>query len=148
MEPVKTILVPVDFDGPSEAAVDTAIRFAKNLGATIILLHVEPFNLADVPPGVFYDGPNPSTRARSSARTELARLAESRAASGISIGTELREGIAWDEILGAARTLNADMIVMGTHGRKGLARGILGSVAEHVLRNAKIPVMTVRAEVP
>ncbi len=145
MEPIKTILVPVDFDQPSEAALDTAIRFAKNLGATITLLHVEPFNLTDVPEGVFFEGPNASTRARSDARAELSRLVQSKAESGITITSELREGIAWDEILGAARRLGADLIVMGTHGRKGLSRGLLGGVAEQVLRSAHVPVMTIRA---
>jgi nucleotide-binding universal stress UspA family protein len=148
MEPIKTILVPVDFDGPSEAALDTALRFARNLEAKVILLHVEPFKLADVPEDVFYEGPNASSRARTNAMAALSALAESRASSGIAIKTELREGIAWDEILGATRSLKADMIVMGTHGRKGLTRGILGSVAEHVLRNAKVPVMTIRADEP
>jgi nucleotide-binding universal stress UspA family protein len=148
MEPIKTILVPVDFDGPSEAALDTAIRFAKNLGSKIVLLHVEPFKLADVPAGVFYEGHNASSRARSNALAELSRLEQSKASSGIAITSEVREGIAWDEILGAARRLSADMIVMGTHGRKGLSRGILGSVAEHVVRGAHVPVMTIRFDEP
>ena len=148
MEPIKTILVPVDFDAPSEAALDTAIRFAKNLGAKITLLHVEPFRLGDVPEGVFYEGPNASSRARATALVELGKLAERKATSGVAIGVELREGIAYDEILGAARQLNAELIVMGTHGRSGIARGLLGSVAEHVLRGSTVPVMTVRAPQP
>ena len=147
MEPIKRILVPVDFDHFSGAALDTAIRFAKNLQARITLLHVEPYRLGDVPKELFYDGPNPSSRARTTARDALARLAEGKASSGVPIDTELREGIVWDEILGAARHLGAELIVMGTHGRSGIARGLLGSVAEHVVRGAHIPVMTVRADV-
>src|SRR5512140_1446560 len=143
MEPIKTILVPVDFDRPSEAALDTAVRFAKNLGAKITLLHVEAFKLADVPQELFYEGQNASSRARTTALTELTRMAESKKNSGVAISTEMREGIVWDEILGAARHFKAELIVMGTHGRKGLTRGLLGSVAEHVLRGAHVPVMTV-----
>ncbi len=51
----------------------------------------------------------------------------------------------WEEVLNAAKELNADLIVMGTHGRRGLERALLGSVAEKVVRMARIPVLTVHA---
>ena len=145
MDAIKRILVPVDFDDTSEAALDTAIRFAKNLGAKITLLHVEPFALSDVSQELFYEGPNASTRARKTAHDRLFALIESRKSHGITIDSETRQGIVWDEILGAARHVGADLIVIGTHKRSSLSRGLLGSVAENVVRSSTIPVMTIRA---
>jgi nucleotide-binding universal stress UspA family protein len=59
--------------------------------------------------------------------------------------TMIREGIPRQEIVQAAREMNADLIVMGTHGRTGLAHLLFGSVAEHVVCHAPVPVFTVRA---
>jgi nucleotide-binding universal stress UspA family protein len=64
--------------------------------------------------------------------------------SGVKVDTVLRHGPAWSEILAVAAETKADLIVMGTHGRRGLARALLGSVAEKVVRTASCPVMTVR----
>jgi len=62
-----------------------------------------------------------------------------------TVATALRSGRPWEEILAAAREGNADLIVIGTHGRKGLPRALLGSVAEKVVRMSPVPVLTVRA---
>ena len=148
MEAIKRILVPMDFDPTSEAALDTAVRFAKNLGAKITLLHVEPFAFSDVSQELFYEGTNASTRARNTAQDRLASLIDARRDQGVTIDSEVRQGIVWDEILGAARNLGAELIVMGTHGRTGFARGILGSVADNVVRSSTIPVMTIRVKAP
>ena len=94
---------------------------------------------------LFYEGPNASTRARKTAHDRLFALIESRKSHGITIDSETRQGIVWDEILGAARHVGADLIVIGTHKRSSLSRGLLGSVAENVVRSSTIPVMTIRA---
>jgi nucleotide-binding universal stress UspA family protein len=62
----------------------------------------------------------------------------------VKVKTELRHGAAWREIDQAAADLKVDLIVLGTHGRKGIARALLGSVAEKVVRTAACPVLTVR----
>jgi nucleotide-binding universal stress UspA family protein len=146
MDPIRKILVPVDFDPPSEAALQQAVRFARAVGAKIKLLHVLPFALSNVSEGLFYEAPNTSGRMRAAAAEKLAELAE-RFGAQVPIETDIVEGIAWDEIVGAAKNFEADMIVLGTHGRQGVARGLLGSVAERVVRSASVPVMTVRADV-
>jgi nucleotide-binding universal stress UspA family protein len=143
MAPIRTILVPVDFDAPSEAALEQAVRLARALGAKIKLLHVLRFALTDVDE-VFYKSPNASVRRRTSALKRLADITE-RFSRDVPIESELREGIAWDEIVGAATQLEADLIVMGMRPRHGVARGFRGSVAERVIRAARVPVMTVHA---
>ncbi len=147
MNPIRTILVPVDFRPSSEAALDEAVRYAHALGAEITLLHVQPFALSDVPEELFYPSANTSVRMRTSTLKRLSNLAESRRSAGVPIQVELREGIAWDEIIGAADRLNADLIVIGAHEDTGLTRRLLGNVADRVARTARVPVMTVRASV-
>jgi nucleotide-binding universal stress UspA family protein len=146
MDAIRTILVPVDFDSSSDAALEQAVRLARAFGARIKLLHVLAFALSDVDSELFYAGPNTSVRLRTGALKGLADIAE-RYRDQVVIEHEIREGIAWDEIVGAATQLDADLIVMGTHGRKGGFRGLLGSVAERVVRASSVPVMTVRATV-
>ena len=146
MDAIRTILVPVDFDSSSEAALEQAVRLARAFGARIKLLHVLPFSLSDVSAELFYAGPNTSVRLRTAALKNLGDLGD-RFRRNVTIDHEIREGIAWDEIVGAATQLEADLIVMGTHGRRGGLRGLLGSVAERVVRVSSVPVMTVRASV-
>ena len=65
---------------------------------------------------------------------------------GVPISGQLRRGVPWECVLETAKETKADLIVMGTHGRKGLARALMGSVAEKVVRLSPIPVLTVRGE--
>jgi nucleotide-binding universal stress UspA family protein len=76
--------------------------------------------------------------------TELARLARAARKVHVRVVTELRRGYAADEIVRAAKALNADLIVMGTHGRSGLSRLVMGSAAARVVNGAPCPVVTVR----
>jgi nucleotide-binding universal stress UspA family protein len=144
MDAIKTILVPVDFDAPSEAALEQAVRLARALRAKIKILHVLPFSLTDVSEELFYASPNASVRRRTAALKALGQIVE-RHGKDVTIEPEIREGITWDEIVGAATQNEADLVVIGTHGRKGVARGLLGSVAERVVRASPVPVMSVRA---
>jgi nucleotide-binding universal stress UspA family protein len=145
MDVIRTILVPVDFDSSSGAALEHAVRLARALGAKIKLLHVVPFALSDVSDELFYAQPNASIRNRTNALKRLGDIAEKY--RDIPITSEIREGIAWDEIVGAAQQEEADLIIVGTHGRHGVVRGLLGSVAERVVRASPVPVMTVRASI-
>lgn len=141
----KHILVPVDFSVLASQAVDYAIELAKALGAKITLLH------AYEPPAIGYPDAaglalEVTEACRRSAEAALETEARERAASGVLLGHELRQGAAWVEIVEAAKERGADLIVMGTHGRGGLSHLLLGSVAERVVRSSPIPVLTVRGQ--
>lgn len=139
------ILVPTDFSPCAEHALDYACALAAKLGAKL--------HIVNAIGGVFPDLPvaltdQMLTSIRDSSTTALARLVDARRA-GVSFG-EVRviEGDARDVILQAATDVHADLIVIGTHGRRGLSRLLLGSVAEHILRRAPCPVLTVRLDTP
>jgi universal stress protein A len=142
---ISTILVPVDFSAGSEAAVEWAQALATAFGAHLVLLHVIDTSanaliggpggvLAPPPPAALYD------QLREEARTAMAALA----ARVPGASALIREGSPRQEILATAAGVKADLIVMGTHGRTGLAHLLFGSVAEHIVRHASVPVFTVR----
>jgi universal stress protein A len=140
----RTILVPIDFSSNSDRALDYAAGVAEVFGSTLHLLHAyhlpsmatSPHDYA-VPPAV-WDG------VREAARRELEERREKVEARGLQVEAHLARGIASDAIRAAAEKLGADLIVMGTRGRTGLAHVLLGSVAERTLRSAPCPVLTVR----
>lgn len=137
----ETILHPTDFSDNSEPAFRMACALARNFNARLILLHVNP------PPMVIYAGepvPVEAWPSLEGVQESLHRLEKS--AAPIPVASEIREGDPADGILHAAEKLHADLIVMGTHGRGALARLVLGSVAERIIRKALCPVMTVRPE--
>ncbi|MEO7331479.1 MAG: universal stress protein [Minicystis sp.] len=141
MEHTKTILVPIDFQEASTQALAKARELGKQLDLAVVLVHT--FSI----PVVVYPGFDPiltpglSDEIANAAKKALERLAE---ANG-GLQTMLRSGDAATEILAAAEELRPTMVVMGTHGRKGLSHLLLGSVAETVIRSSKVPVLTVRA---
>ncbi|MFM1769063.1 MAG: hypothetical protein RJA22_1592 [Verrucomicrobiota bacterium] len=141
---LKRILVPVDFSDCSRKALRYALPFAKEFEASIILLHVvAPF----LPPAEMslVDVADLELRMRESATRELAALRAS-VAKQAPVETALRLGRPDTEILHAARELDADVIVLSTHGRTGLAHMFLGSTAEQVVRRAPCPVFIVRQQ--
>jgi nucleotide-binding universal stress UspA family protein len=139
------ILVPTDFSAGSERAWAEARRLAARLGAELVLVHV----LVETP--LYSEGPFTMKRARDvfdAARgwavKTLGEWSAIAAADGISARWVLRTGVPYKEIVGAAARERTDLIVIGTHGRGGLDRALLGSVADRVIRLAPCPVMTVR----
>ncbi len=139
--PPKTILVPIDFEPPSEKALATAKELAKCLGASLHLLHV--YNT----PVYTYPGRDPTLAPSLHQEiTEAARRAvQSKAEAEGGLAWELREGDPATEVLETVEKLQPLLVVMGTHGRTGLRHALLGSVAEKVVRKSDVPVMTVRA---
>lgn len=119
------VLFPTDFSSPSELARQIARDMAKQAGARLHVLHV-------VPPA---NDP-------SSAAAELARVSRG-LGDGLRVETALLSGSTAMSILAYAREKPIDLIVIGTHGRTGITREILGSVAETVVRLAPCPVLTV-----
>jgi nucleotide-binding universal stress UspA family protein len=142
MKPI--ILVPFDFSATAERALAWAAEFQRSTGAPPLhLLHAitsRPVATSDV----FLQGllPNAEEIAElERTMTEKARGFEVAAAASVWI----RASNVGDIILDAAKHFGAELIVMGSHGRTGVRRLVLGSVAEHVLRHATCPVVTVRA---
>ena len=139
------IVVPTDFSTCGEAAWATALRAARGFGAEVVLVHV----VVDTPR--FAEG-----TAGADLRATLAdaqRWAEREAGervgaareAGITARSVVRAGVPERQILDVAAEEAADLIVIGTHGRSGLERALLGSVADHVIRLAPCPVLSVRA---
>jgi nucleotide-binding universal stress UspA family protein len=141
----KRILVPVDFSEPSTRALMHAIAMAEQFGASLDVLHVVPNPYVDDPAGLYL--PLPATYVNdlmNDARKRLDDLLDSvdhqrlRARPIVKAGDPLRQVVEY------ARDESMDLIVLGTHGRSGVAHLFLGSVAERVVRTAPCPVLTVR----
>jgi nucleotide-binding universal stress UspA family protein len=145
---MRRILCPTDFSDFSRHALERAVALARWYESAVTVLHVVPFvpSPATFPPGVSPLTLEPVPHDR--ILEELKRFAEPVAAAGLECDALLRDGNAAKEILDLAGTLPADLLVMGTHGRGGFERLVLGSVAEKVLRKASCPVLTVPAPRP
>ena len=138
----RQILVPTDLGPMSDAALDYAVELARPFGATVHLVHVFEPPALDLPEGMIAGLGDATGRVLSRAEETLASSIESRRDTGVPIESSIREGRAWKEIIAAANELEDGVIVMATHHRKGLARMLLGSVAEKVVRMAPCPVLT------
>jgi nucleotide-binding universal stress UspA family protein len=140
--PFHKILCPVDFDENSLNALERAAKFARSAKSKLILLHVLPIFIApgEVPPPLaLYEDQRRSAEAK---LTSIAR----EVLGGIDYEVQVDCGDVVGAISQSERKLQPDLIVMATHGRKGLGRMLLGSVAEGVLRRATCPVLTIRGE--
>lgn len=137
---LKRILVPIDFSETSEAALKYGIALARAFGAHLYLLHVpeHPGEAAEAeyPIGLFETMQN-------AAHDRLGHLLTDAETRELRPDSTMRMGVPCDEIVRFAQERNIDLIVMGTHGRTGIARVVIGSVAEKVVRKAPCPVLTV-----
>ena len=139
---LERILVPIDFSDCSLDALAYAVAVAQQAQASLMLLHV----LEPVSYGLdFTLGRSKAHHLEVSTWTKkLEELATSHQHPSMPVEYRLLGGLPADSILDSARTLSCDLIVMGTHGRRGFSHALYGSVAENVLRNARCPVLTVR----
>lgn len=139
------ILHPTDFSVCADQARAHAIGFARALGAELILLHVlvEAPLYAEGMLGMKQVQQVYDAQRKWAEETLEARTGESRDA-GVSVRWKMAVGVPAGEIVREAEEEGADMIVMGTHGRRGLGELLLGSVANRVIRLAGCPVLTVR----
>lgn len=137
---VSRILVPTDFSPPAEAALEWGRRMATAFCAKLVLLHViDIFRSAQLgPPVITVDPLLPMLR------EEAKRHIEEWQTRVQGAETAILEGSPRPVIVDSAIDLQCQMIVMGTHGRSGLAHLLLGSVAEYVVRHSKVPVLTIR----
>jgi nucleotide-binding universal stress UspA family protein len=144
---IRTILHPTDFSTHSEHAFELACSLARDYGARLVVLHV-----LERPP-IAYTGvmmapppPPPPEEERQAVREQLLRIQATD--PKVHIEHRLEEGDAATAILQVAQEAKCDLIVMGTHGRTGLGRLLMGSVAEKVLRSTTCPVLTVKTPLP
>jgi len=131
------IVCPVDFDQTSLPALRSASQLAREHNATLYLVHV-----MEVPPAA--EMALPLEKMETVARTRLERIGHQNLQRETRYELLVMMGDPGIQILQLANQLGADLIVMATHGRKGLYRLVLGSVAEHVVREAPCPVLTVK----
>ena len=144
MLPIKTILHPTDFSGPSEYAFQVACSLARDYGAKLVVLHVDlpPVTMGEV---ISYMEPEDY---KEKLWAEFHRLEASEPGiRDLRIETKLVEGNPAKEILRTANETMPELIVMGTHGRTGLGRLLMGSVAEEVVRKSLFPVLTVKTPI-
>jgi nucleotide-binding universal stress UspA family protein len=139
---VHTILHPTDFSEQSRYAFGLACALARDHGAGLVLLHVAEPPVVAFAEGIFPVGPAGRDQ---ELREQLESLDPG---PGLRAERRLEQGDVVEEILRVAEEARCDLIVMGTHGRTGLARLLMGSVAEQVVRRAPCPVLTVKTPFP
>jgi nucleotide-binding universal stress UspA family protein len=141
---LKRILVAVDFTETSDKAFDFALELAAKFDAEVTAVHAFEIPVIGFPDGALVATADIASRIQEAARQGLdAAVSARQGRGGVKIEGVLREGSAQEEIKTVAEGHKCDLIVIGTHGRKGLARALLGSVAENVIRTVKIPVMVI-----
>jgi universal stress protein A len=134
---IKTIMFPTDFSHTGDAALAFATALARDTGAKLLIVHVEEPPVAYGGGEMYYGVPEPATE-------DLRRMLHEIKPSDAAVPYEHRliKGEPAAAIARLAKSENVDLIVLGTHGRTGLTRLLMGSVAEAVVRRAVCPVLT------
>ncbi len=142
------ILVPVDGSATSNLGLAEAIKLGKLTGAQLLLLHAVDFAAVSVTPEASAAMPQLFDAMRDAGKELLERARAAAEAAGVRVETALvdtLQGRVSDLIVDQAKSWRADLIVIGTHGRRGVSRVLMGSDAEQVVRSATVPVLLVRA---
>jgi nucleotide-binding universal stress UspA family protein len=140
---INQILVPIDFTETSERALDYAVELAQKLGAKITVMHAYELPIYGFPDGALVASVDVATRISQASQEGLQAALDRRKDCGVEMRAILRDGPPADEIATVSEETGADLVVLGTHGRRGLRRAIMGSVAEEVIRACRCPVLTV-----
>lgn len=146
MKRIRRVLYASDFSAASRRAFATAVAIAKSLDAKLTIAYVIP-PIAPSVPEQYIDAvtlDQLEKRARHWSARQLDNLSAAAKKAGVRATTLVRTGDPVRQIVGAGRSTRADLIVVGTHGRRGLPKFFLGSVAERVVATAPCPVLTVR----
>jgi nucleotide-binding universal stress UspA family protein len=139
---IKHILIPTDFGPASASALELGVQMARAFDAKITLLHV--WELPIYPYMDFMLNSSVIAEIEDAATKGLARALEELQKT-MAAQSKLKTGLPWQGVLEATDELGVDLVIMGTHGRHGLSRVTLGSIAEKVVRLSKVPVLTVHA---
>jgi nucleotide-binding universal stress UspA family protein len=146
---LRCILAPTDFSPPADAALPWADFLARAFDARLVLLHVVEVTyetILDLPRAARAEpvGEALARELQERARRELESRAQSLGPCELVLRTGLGAGLSRQTIVEVAQEVDADLVVIGTHGRTGVERILFGSVAEHVVRTSPVPVLTVR----
>ena len=141
----KKILCPFEFDEHSKDALLLSSALAKESNATLYVLHIAGVPTHDMDVPLPFDS---HPRWETEARSKLEPIVRSTLHADVQYVIDIRSGVPNLDIVRAARELAVDLIVMVTHGRTGLEHLILGSVTEHVIREAPCPVLVLHHTVP
>ena len=137
---IRHILVPTDFSETCELALAAAVELARTFRAHLTLLHVW-----SVPNMGYAEGLNwPLGAMEKAAQVALEEEQARTRTMHVETDSVLQIGAAWEQIIEVTNARGIDLVVMGTHGRRGVARVLLGSVAERVVRLSPVPVLTIR----
>lgn len=145
----KKILVPLDGSEFSERVLPQVAALAKSTGAQVILLRIAPAPIYEpvlIVPNALNVPPSPEQDTFAQAEGYLQRVAYDYFPPEVAVRLEVCNGPTAQTILEYASGIDADLIAMTTHGRSGLARFVMGSVAEEIVRNSHLPVMLVRPQ--
>jgi nucleotide-binding universal stress UspA family protein len=143
--PPTSVLVSTDFGEPSKRAVEIAIEMALEFDAALTIVHsVELPTFAMLDAG--YTSVDVIAGVEAGASAALAQTLRDARKKCPRAEAILRRGSPWQEILAAIDEARADLVVMATHGRRGISRALIGSVAERVVRLSPVPVLTIRTE--
>ncbi len=138
----KKILVPHDFGTGSDHALAYAVDLAKALGAEVTVMHAFEIPMVGFPDGTLVATPELVSRMLEGVNVGLKKALELHSGAGVAMHALVKQGPTWQTITETATEAAADLIVMGSHGRHGISRALLGSVAEKVVRMAHCPVLT------
>ena len=142
MVQIQRILCPVDFYPASERAADYAVALAKDYEARLTFLHI----VAPILPKTYRvraDVKNLVEALREESQRRLQQLGKKAESAKVPVDYVVRTGDIEKGIQKVVRSAKIDFVVMGTHGRRGVERWVLGSVAEQLLRNIKVPLLTI-----
>jgi nucleotide-binding universal stress UspA family protein len=142
----KKILVPLDGSSLAERAINHAAEIARGTGAEVIFLQVVQVPLGKVPEAGASEEVTSIQEVAAQAKAYLNMVASRIGKEGVRVRTVVLEGAADGAILGFAHSEDVDILVMSTHGRTGLSKALMGSVAEKVMLTTKRPVMLVKPE--
>ncbi len=138
------ILIATDFSACAERATELGVELAEKFDARLTLVHSWDVSSYSYGADLYLPG-DLATPIEKAAATELARAIEALKRRYPRADAILRTGEPWQEIVAVATEIHADLIILGTHGRRGLSRALIGSVAEKVVRMATQPVLTVHS---
>jgi nucleotide-binding universal stress UspA family protein len=144
----KHILVPVDGSSAAQQAVEKAAGLARAFGSQVTVVYViDPYPFTGLGSDFAYGQAEYLSAAQAEAGEAIEAARTALAAAGVPVQTQVVEAHAiWRGILDTAATGGADLIVMGSHGRSGLEKLVLGSVAQRVVSHAPLPVLIVREQ--